>query len=211
MIDTLYKYLPKAKQSKILDELGLAPESYAVITLHRPSNVDNEEILIGILEAIGSISEQLPCIFAVHPRTRERIAHFKLDDKIAKYRNLRLIDPLGYLNFLRLYSNARLVLTDSGGVQEETTVLGIPCLTLRENTERPITVTEGTNRILGTRRETIEREAHDILTNYRREPRKLEYWDGRAAERIVNTLLAASGRATESEGDIRSWQFDRHR
>jgi UDP-N-acetylglucosamine 2-epimerase (non-hydrolysing) len=163
MIDTLYKYLPKAKESKILENLGLTPEGYAVITLHRPSNVDSEETLRGILEALGSISEHLPCIFPIHPRTRERIAQFNMNNMVSNYKNLRLIEPLGYLNFLQLYSNARLVLTDSGGVQEETTVLGIPCLTLRENTERPITVAQGTNRVLGTDRARIEQEASQCL------------------------------------------------
>jgi UDP-N-acetylglucosamine 2-epimerase (non-hydrolysing) len=211
MIDTLYKYLPKAKQSKILDQLGLEPDNFAVITLHRPSNVDDKETLSGILQALGTISEQVPCIFPIHPRTRERIAQLGLKDLVASYKNLKLIDPLGYLNFLQLYSNARLVLTDSGGVQEETTVLGIPCLTLRENTERPITVDQGTNRILGTDRKRIEEEAGTLLSNYRREPRKLEFWDGHAAARIVDSLLAAIGRGGDESGEIRGWQFDRHR
>ncbi|MEW6735032.1 MAG: UDP-N-acetylglucosamine 2-epimerase (non-hydrolyzing) [Acidobacteriota bacterium] len=190
MIDTLYKYLPKAEQQPILTKLGLSPEAYTVVTLHRPANVDDKRVLQGILEALGTITAQLPCIFPIHPRTRARINEFKLDRLLANYPDLRLIDPLGYLNFLQLYSNAKLVLTDSGGVQEETTVLGIPCLTLRENTERPVTVKQGTNKIIGTERKRIEQEALAALADYQRQPRKLEYWDGRAAVRIVDALLA---------------------
>lgn len=192
MIDTLYKYLPRARQSEILERLGLEPETYAVITLHRPSNVDDKKTFQGILEAIATICAETKCVFPIHPRTRERITHFKLDKKVESLTNLRLIEPLGYLNFLQLYSNARMVLTDSGGVQEETTALGIPCLTLRENTERPVTVKQGTNRIIGTKRKRIEQEALAVLANAQREPRKLELWDGKAAERIVDALVAAS-------------------
>jgi UDP-N-acetylglucosamine 2-epimerase (non-hydrolysing) len=193
MIDTLYKYLPRAREAKILDTLALAPDSYGVITLHRPSNVDNRDVFEGILSALATISRQIPCIFPIHPRTRERIKQFGFD-KIIAAANIRLIDPLGYLNFLQLYSNSRLVLTDSGGVQEETTVLGIPCLTLRENTERPITVEQGTNRVIGTNRANIEAAAADVLADQQRQPRKLEYWDGKAAARVVDALLAATMR-----------------
>jgi UDP-N-acetylglucosamine 2-epimerase (non-hydrolysing) len=181
-----------------------------VITLHRPSNVDDKEILEGIIDALGAISKETPCIFPIHPRTRERISHFNLGEKLAGF-NIKLIDPLGYLNFLQLYSNAKLVFTDSGGVQEETSVLGIPCLTLRENTERPVTVDQGTNKILGTDPSRIEQEARAALAGYHREPRKIEYWDGHAAKRVVDALLVASGRDADDTGEIRGWQFDRHR
>jgi UDP-N-acetylglucosamine 2-epimerase (non-hydrolysing) len=190
MIDTLYKYLPNARNSKILNNLGVTPFNYGVVTLHRPSNVDDKKVFQGILEALGSISEKLPLIFPIHPRSRERIKQFKLDKKMAEY-DIKLIDPLGYLDFLQLYSNSRMVLTDSGGVQEETTVLGIPCLTLRENTERPITIKQGTNRLLGTKRKKIEQEAFSILNQPVGEPKKLEFWDGKAAERIIDAILSA--------------------
>ncbi|MBI4853407.1 MAG: UDP-N-acetylglucosamine 2-epimerase (non-hydrolyzing) [Acidobacteria bacterium] len=189
MIDTLYKYLPKARTSKILNTLNIIPFNYGVVTLHRPSNVDDKKVFQGILEALGTISGKLPLIFPIHPRTRERIKQFKLDRKMANY-NIKLIEPLGYLDFLQLYSNSRMVLTDSGGVQEETTVLGIPCLTLRENTERPITIKQGTNRLLGTKRKKIEQEAFSILNQPIGEAKKLEFWDGRAAERIIDAIIS---------------------
>lgn len=190
MIDTLYKYLPKARRSKILNNLAVTPFNYGVVTLHRPSNVDDKKVFQGILEALGVISGKLPLIFPIHPRSRERIKEFKLDKKMANY-NIKLVDPLGYLDFLQLYSNSRLVLTDSGGIQEETTVLGVPCLTLRENTERPITIKQGTNRLLGTKRKKIEQEAISILNQPIGEPKKLEFWDGHAAERIIDAILSA--------------------
>lgn len=189
MIDTLYKYLPKARNSKILSNLDIVPFNYGVVTLHRPSNVDDKKVFQGILEALGAISEKLPLVFPIHPRSRERIKQFKLEKKMDSY-NIKLIDPLGYLDFLQLYSNSRMVLTDSGGVQEETTVLGIPCLTLRENTERPITIKQGTNKLLGTKRKKIEQEAFFILSQAIGEPKKLEFWDGQAAERIVDAILS---------------------
>lgn len=192
MIDTLYKYLPKAKHSQILNNLALTPYSYGVVTLHRPSNVDDKKIFQGILEALGAISSKLPLVFPIHPRTRERIKQFKLDKKTSSF-NIKFIDPLGYLDFLQLYSNSRLVLTDSGGIQEETTVLGIPCLTLRENTERPITIKQGTNHLIGTKRKKIEQEAFNVLSQPINEPKRLEFWDGQAAERIIEEIIAASG------------------
>ena len=136
-------------ESTVREDLGVAGKDYAVLTLHRPSNVDDRAALAGILDALEQISARLPIIFPVHPRTRARLDEFGFADRIKRAGNLRLIEPLGYLDFLRLYSGARLVLTDSGGIQEETTVLSIPCLTLRENTERPITVEMGTNTIVG--------------------------------------------------------------
>jgi len=189
MIDTLFKHLPRAEKSTILQDLGLEPRAYCVLTLHRPSNVDNESTLRGILSAIGEIQEQLPVIFPIHPRTRARVAEFGLEAELERMKRLKVIEPLGYLDFLRLYSNSRLVMTDSGGIQEETTVLGIPCLTLRHNTERPITVTEGTNRVIGSRKEDIVREAMASLNSNNSRARKPELWDGRAAARIVDAIL----------------------
>jgi UDP-N-acetylglucosamine 2-epimerase (non-hydrolysing) len=134
------------------------------------------------------IGERLPIVFPIHPRTRDRMDQFGLGDRVRNRRSLVLTEPLGYLDFLHLYSNSRLVLTDSGGVQEETTVLGIPCLTLRPNTERPITVTEGTNRVVGSDAEIIKREALAALERPSPVARAPELWDGRAAARIVDAI-----------------------
>jgi UDP-N-acetylglucosamine 2-epimerase (non-hydrolysing) len=188
MIDSLYKHLERSRQSRIKDQLGLADQSYAVLTLHRPANVDDAEALGRILDALERISEQLPIVFPVHPRTRKTIAHLGLGERVEKTRALRLIEPLGYLDFLSLYSGARLVLTDSGGIQEETSVLGIPCLTLRENTERPITVTLGTNTIVGTDPEKIIAAAVTALGETSKKVVSIPLWDGHTAERIVDAL-----------------------
>jgi UDP-N-acetylglucosamine 2-epimerase (non-hydrolysing) len=188
MIDSLMKHLERAQQSKIKTKLGLINNDYAVLTLHRPSNVDDPNAFKRILDALAEISRRLPIIFPVHPRTRKNIAEFGLEERIAAISGLRLIEPLGYLDFLSLFSGARLVLTDSGGIQEETTQLGIPCLTLRENTERPITVTMGTNKIVGTEPDKIMTHASAALANPSRQPVSIPLWDGHAAERIVAAL-----------------------
>jgi UDP-N-acetylglucosamine 2-epimerase (non-hydrolysing) len=188
MIDSLYKHLERSRQSAIKDQLGLTEKSYAVLTLHRPANVDDPVTFAGILEALEKIAEQLSIVFPVHPRTRKTIAELGLDERIKRIANLRLIDPLGYLDFLSLYSSARLVLTDSGGIQEETSVLSIPCLTLRENTERPITVTMGTNTIVGTDSEKIIAAARQALNEPAKKAVNIPLWDGHTAERIVDAL-----------------------
>lgn len=188
MIDSLHCFLPLAKQSFIGEELDLASDSrwrdFAVLTLHRPSNVDSIDKLKEILTAVDSIATGLPVIFPVHPRTQQRL----LDGGIVQYPNLRLIEPVGYVDFLCLLSRAVLVLTDSGGIQEETTALGVPCLTLRENTERPITLTQGTNVLVGTDPERIIFAARDCLSSKRKVCRVPALWDGHAAERIVHIL-----------------------
>jgi len=190
MIDSLNKYLERAKSSTIRELLDLTNKDYAVLTLHRPSNVDNHKIFSGILRALAEIAARLPIIFPVHPRTRKTIAELGLTEKITKTEGLRLIEPLGYLDFLSLYGNARLVLTDSGGLQEETTVLGIPCLTLRENTERPITEKAGTNVVVGADPEKISKAAFAILDDVSPvKPRTIPFWDGQTAERILDALL----------------------
>ncbi|HEX8337655.1 MAG TPA: UDP-N-acetylglucosamine 2-epimerase (non-hydrolyzing), partial [Pyrinomonadaceae bacterium] len=185
MIDSLFKQLRRAEGSRVREELEVAGADYAVVTLHRPSNVDEPRVLGGILSALARIGERLPVVFPIHPRTRKNLGEFGLLG--AGERGVRLVEPLGYLDFLRLYSGARLVLTDSGGIQEETTALGIPCLTLRENTERPVTVELGTNRVVGTDPGRIVAEAERVLARDRREepPRVPPLWDGRAAERIL--------------------------
>lgn len=196
MIDSLHKNLERACQSKKKTDLGLIERSYAVLTLHRPSNVDHRETFERILSALEAISAKLPIIFPVHPRTRKTIAELGLSERIAAIKNLRLIDPLGYLDFLGLYSTARIVLTDSGGIQEETTVLGIPCLTLRENTERPITVEMGTNVIVGTNTQKIVTEAFALLNgSVNKLARQPPLWDGHTAERILDALIEFSVRS----------------
>jgi UDP-N-acetylglucosamine 2-epimerase (non-hydrolysing) len=188
MIDSLYRQLERSRASQILERLGLVPGKFCAMTLHRPSNVDVKETLSGILDALDVIGERLPIVFPIHPRTRDRLEQFGLRERVNKRRSLVLTEPLGYLDFLHLYSNSRLVLTDSGGLQEETTVLGIPCLTLRPNTERPITVTEGTNRLVGSNPEIIKREALAALERPSPAGRAPELWDGHAAARIVDAL-----------------------
>ena len=188
MIDTLRRHLERARESTVLERFAVHPKDFCVMTLHRPSNVDNKQTIEGILDATAAIAERLPVIFAVHPRTRARITEFDLDKRLESKSRVMLTEPLGYLDFLQLYSNSRLVLTDSGGLQEETTVLGIPCLTLRDNTERPITVTEGTNRIVGNDPDLIKSEALEALNSPMPTARVPELWDGNAAQRIVDAI-----------------------
>jgi UDP-N-acetylglucosamine 2-epimerase (non-hydrolysing) len=193
MIDTLYAQMERASASLVLEQYQLQKKNYCAMTLHRPSNVDDKKTLAGILDALHSVQERMPIVFPIHPRTRARLEEFGLNSVIEKQKNLILTDPLGYLDFLQLYSNSRLVLTDSGGIQEETTALGIPCLTLRQNTERPITVTEGTNRLVGNDPTVIKREALNALDNPPTAGRVPDLWDGQAAKRIVDAIEEASG------------------
>jgi UDP-N-acetylglucosamine 2-epimerase (non-hydrolysing) len=192
MIDTLFRSLEQAKRSPVLDRFKMRPKTFAAMTLHRPSNVDDRATLAGIFDAIAVIQERLPVVFPAHPRTRARLEEFGLINRLREMPGLTLAEPLGYLDFLQLYSNSRLVLTDSGGIQEETTALGIPCLTLRHNTERPVTVSEGTNRIVGNDPEVIKREAFAALDNPPSSGRVPELWDGHAAVRIVDAIEEAS-------------------
>jgi len=192
MIDSLMTQLDRARQSSVLKTLELQEKSYAVLTLHRPSNVDEQTAFIRILDALELISERLPIVFPAHPRTRKMIDELGLGPRVQSIKDLRVVDPIGYLDFLRLTSCARLVLTDSGGIQEETTVLGIPCITLRENTERPITVEMGTNTIAGTDTNKIVAAATRALDNPLPDSnvRIPEFWDGRAADRILDALVS---------------------
>ncbi|MGC1088633.1 MAG: UDP-N-acetylglucosamine 2-epimerase, partial [Candidatus Acidiferrum sp.] len=189
MIDSLRHFLPIAQRSNIGDELGLKKgadwQCFGVLTLHRPSNVDSTEKLAELLGAIDSIAARVPVIFPVHPRTQQRLSQAG----IKTHPNLKLIPPIGYLDFLCLLSKSTLVLTDSGGIQEETTALGVPCLTLRENTERPITISQGTNQLIGTDPPKIVAAADAILSGKGRPGRIPPLWDGHAAERIVEILL----------------------
>ncbi|HEX8353811.1 MAG TPA: UDP-N-acetylglucosamine 2-epimerase (non-hydrolyzing) [Pyrinomonadaceae bacterium] len=191
MIDSLLKHLALSERSDARERLGVAGRDYAVVTLHRPSNVDDPAVLRRILRALARLSRRLHVVFPAHPRTERNIREFGLDKEAGLWGDFRLVEPLGYLDFLRLYSGARLVLTDSGGIQEETTALGIPCLTLRENTERPVTVELGTNRVVGTDEERIVSEAEAALRRAGggEPPRVPPLWDGRAAERVLDALL----------------------
>ena len=194
MIDTLRNNLPRAiatndtlrKMSEKAD-VSVEAKKYAVLTLHRPSNVDDATILKALLSAIKTVSEELPVVFPVHPRTREKIEKFGLMEIVNKA-DIHLLPPLGYLEMLGLMKDARLVLTDSGGIQEETTALGIPCITLRENTERPITVTEGTNTIAGQSSDKILNIYRDVMTTGGKAGRVPEFWDGKAAERVTGVI-----------------------
>jgi len=183
MIDTLRANLARAEARPVLSELGLAAGGYGLVTLHRPANVDDPAVLRDLLSALDQLATDLPLIFPVHPRTRANIEQLRLHEDI------RLLDPLGYLDFLALEAQSRLVLTDSGGVQEETTALGVPCLTLRDNTERPITVEHGTNTLVGRDPARIVGAAHEILRDGVT-PRCPPLWDGHAAERIADVLAA---------------------
>lgn len=189
MIDTLIKHKAIASTLPLIREWGLEPGNFATLTLHRPSNVDNLEIFNGIMETIFEISREIPVIFPIHPRTRKMLEASKINLKTDERKNLRLIEPLGYLEFLHLNMNAKLVITDSGGLQEETTVLGVPCITVRNNTERPITCTEGTNLVVGSQKEKILEAAQNILSGQFKSGKIPAKWDGQAAERIVEILI----------------------
>ncbi|MFT7601603.1 MAG: UDP-N-acetylglucosamine 2-epimerase (non-hydrolyzing) [Acidimicrobiales bacterium] len=183
MVDTLLANLDRARDRDTLDVVGVIAGEYGLVTLHRPSNVDDPEVFGPIADALNAVAADLPLVFPMHPRTKPMLERFALSDQI------RLIEPAGYLDFIALQAGAKLVLTDSGGIQEETTMLGVPCLTLRENTERPITVTEGSNRVVGTKPEVIVAAAAEALAfdgTYARP----DLWDGSAAERIIDVLLS---------------------
>lgn len=183
MIDTLYRNLPRAVPSAVT--LGTPLAEYAVLTLHRPANVDVPETLAGLLDVVGEINRTLPVVLPLHPRTRGSIEKFGLG---AKLDGVRVLPPVGYLEMLGLMRDARLVLTDSGGIQEETTALGVPCLTLRDNTERPITLSEGTNTLVGADPAAIRAAFADVMQTGGKAGRIPEYWDGRAAARIAHIL-----------------------
>jgi UDP-N-acetylglucosamine 2-epimerase (non-hydrolysing) len=188
MIDTLRQHRQRAAQLETAARFELAPGGYALLTLHRPANVDDPAVFAGILQALATIQQEIPILFPVHPRTVRRLHDFGFDDRLAAAPGLQLIEPQGYLAFLDLMMHARLVLTDSGGVQEETTILGVPCLTLRENTERPVTVTEGTNVLVGSNPQRIISEALVVLAGQHKAGRTPELWDGHSAGRIVSIL-----------------------
>jgi UDP-N-acetylglucosamine 2-epimerase (non-hydrolysing) len=185
MIDMLAKMLPQAQQRPVHGRLGLDPHKYIVVTLHRPSNVDKPETLREILAALARISEEWPVVFPVHPRTRHTIDRLNLPPLGL---HVRLVEPTGYLDFLALMASARLAITDSGGVQEETTYLGVPCLTVRPNTERPITITNGTNRLVESKCDSIVCAVNEAASAKSKAASRPELWDGCAAQRIVQIM-----------------------
>jgi UDP-N-acetylglucosamine 2-epimerase (non-hydrolysing) len=189
MIDTLFMNLPKAKERDVPKEMGLPHGGYAILTMHRPSNVDVPETFARILSALLDIQQRIPIVFPIHPRTRKRMQETDLGKKFEAAKNIILTEPLGYLEFLSLTARAKFVITDSGGLQEETTALGLPCLTIRENTERPITVDEGTNVVVGTDDARIRSEAHRILDGRGKSGRTPALWDGKTSERIVAAVI----------------------
>lgn len=214
MIDTLMKFREKSERSDVLERLGLVRpagaedgggrgsyRNYALLTLHRPSNVDDRATFGQLIEAMIRISSEVPVVFPVHPRTMGRVREFGFEHffnflqdnrppAILKNR-INGAPPLGYLDFLKLMSHSRLVLTDSGGIQEETTILGVPCITVRENTERPITVLHGTNRVVGTKKNDVIRESREVLRGGIPKTTPPPLWDGRAAQRTVDVLTQA--------------------
>lgn len=192
MIDSLNFYLKKSSASKILNELCIEKNGYVLVTLHRPSNVDEKENLktiFSIFKDVNKISPERDIVFPVHPRTVKRIEEFKLNHELDTIKNLIITEPLGYLDFVKLMSNAKYVMTDSGGIQEETTALKIPCLTLRENTERPVTSESGSNTICGLNTKLIHKKLLEIESNKYKKGKVPKYWDGKAAQRIVSKIL----------------------
>jgi UDP-N-acetylglucosamine 2-epimerase (non-hydrolysing) len=189
MVDNLIYQREKLEREPLSEGISLEMKAkhadFGVVTLHRPSNVDRPEIFRALAEALRRISEKLPLVFPVHPRTRANMERFGIDLGAA----VTLVEPMGYMDFLNLWKDAKVVMTDSGGLQEETTALGVPCLTLRENTERPITIDEGTNVLVGTDQAAIEKAVFNILANGGKVGRRPDLWDGHAAERIVEIIL----------------------
>ncbi len=197
MIDSLLSHAAKAKSLDTYQKMGLSRRNYAVITIHRPTNVDDRETFVGILSAFREISKEKPLIFPMHPRTKKMLHSFKLQEYVPPLENaggvptsgLWATEPLGYLDFLNLNMNAEFIITDSGGLQEESTVLGVPCITVRNNTERPITCEVGTNMVIGNDQKEIVTCAQVVMKKPGRKSSIPEKWDGRASERIVQVIL----------------------
>ena len=191
MIDTLMQHVEKAERSSIKKDLGV-DKPYTLVTLHRPSNVDRHETLQPLMECLKQIARQQHIVFPVHPRTKSSLKKFGLFQPLQENPNITLADPLGYLDFLKLIKDATVVITDSGGIQEETTVLKVPCVTLRENTERPVTVNTGTNYLIGTDPVRIMETVSEILEGKGKKGDIPPLWDGHAGERIVEILLSCA-------------------
>lgn len=189
MIDCLLAQLQKSENRNTLQQFNLDKGNYAILTLHRPSNVDEPEVFGGIIDVMCELSEKLPIVWPVHPRSRKNLESLGLLRRCKNSTGLKLTDPIGYLDMLTLNRSARIIITDSGGLQEEATVLGVPCVTLRDNTERPVTVEAGANRIIGNHPARIRSEITSLLSENGHNIRIPELWDGKAAERIVNVLM----------------------
>ena len=190
MIDTLLHLVKQAARRPLLQKLGITPGSYAVVTAHRPSNVDTPETLKGLIDVLIGVSEVLPVIFPIHPRTLARLESFDLLAALNTAKGVRLLEPLGYLDFLALTSQSKVIVTDSGGLQEESTALEIPCLTMRENTERPVTVTEGTSVLCGSNPELLNEHLQAVLNGTFKAGKCPALWDGKAAERIAAEVMS---------------------
>jgi len=193
MIDTLLEHRERARQSNVLRRLELSSGEYAICTLHRPSNVDTPSAAANTVRALEELARRLPVALPLHPRTQAKLEEFGFLQQIREWPSVRIVEPLGYLDFLALMDQARVVFTDSGGIQEETTALGVPCLTFRANTERPITVTEGTNQLIGLDPNRLAAALDELLAGKSATGRVPEFWDGRAAERILAILIASCG------------------
>ncbi len=193
MIDSLINYLPKAGKSAVLDELKVSPPAagnsggYVLVTLHRPSNVDSKIFLTGLAGLLNTIAEKRKIVFPVHPRTRKNMEEWDIITNFSG--NVIITEPIGYIDFLTLTKNAELIITDSGGIQEESTYLGVQCITVRENTERPVTVETGTNQLIGTDLKKVQKSALEVLNGNIKKGKIPELWDGKAAERIVDILM----------------------
>jgi UDP-N-acetylglucosamine 2-epimerase (non-hydrolysing) len=187
MIDSLIYYLPKIEQCTILKDMELIPYNYILATFHRPSNVDTEQNLNQLIDMLNNIAQNQKIVFPVHPRTMNNIIKYNINKKINS--NIKIIEPIGYIEFLALSNKASLVITDSGGIQEETTYLGVQCITVRDNTERPVTVTIGTNQLIGTDFKKVEKAAMNVLSGNKKNGQIPELWDGKVAERISEIIV----------------------
>ena len=186
MIDSFELMRERIEKEAMPETLGIEKRSYGVVTMHRPSNVDSEEILSSIIDQLLELAQQFSFVFPVHPRTKKQLEKFDLFERLESCESIRLIEPIGYIQFMSLVSNSALVITDSGGIQEETTYLGIPCLTLRENTERPITITQGTNELV--RAADLQESVSKVLAGKWKQGSKPRLWDGKTALRVAESL-----------------------
>ncbi len=186
MIDSFEMMRNQIEADGTAKSLGLNADDYAVVTMHRPSNVDDKTVLNEIINQLLNVSKKCQCVFPIHPRTRQKLIQFDLLDKLESAEGVMVIEPQGYIQFMNLVTQSKLVITDSGGIQEETTYLGIPCLTLRENTERPITITHGTNQLI--QPNDLEKEVNSVLMDEKKQGQCPDLWDGETASRVVESL-----------------------